>query len=344
MGLNVGILKKLIPVLAVGAVLLASFIVGPRITGTLASCSGATLTANPPSPHTGGGNVTETGSASCTGGYGYNYGTGGPPLFRFWEFDPGSRWSMVQDYSLTNTHVWNTTGLPNGDYRLEVDVRSQDEPSSVAYDTVANITYHIGPPPCANAGLAVAPASGTGGTGGSVVMTGSSTGCPNPVYRFWIQDPGSRWSMSQDYSATTTHTWGPVGTYHVGQYNMEVDVRDASETVAYDVVKNITYNLVGCTGATITGAPPTTAPTGAADVTLTATATCPAGATPTYRFWIMDAGSRWSMVQDFSTSNTYTWAKGNQRIGVAHIEVDVRDQGSFDTYEFATQGQTYTYT
>jgi len=334
----------LVPPVALALVLALAFFApaNSNIFGKLASCSSASLSAAPPTLTSSGATVVETASATCQGGYGYPYGAG-TPKFRFWEFDPGSRWSMVQDFSTTNTHNWNTTGLPNGDYRLEVDVLSIDEPNSKGYDVVSLIHFIIGPAPCLTAGLAVAPPSGTGATGGTMTMTGSSTGCTNPVYRFWIFDAGgTRWSMVQDYSATTTHTWGPVGTYHVGQYKMEVDVRDAAETTTYDVVNNITYNLVGCTGATIVGAPASPQTTGAGNVTLTATATCPG--TAQFRFWIMDAGSRWSMVQDYSASNTYTWAAGNQRMGVAHIEVDVRDVGSQDTYEFATQGQTYSFT
>jgi hypothetical protein len=247
---------------------------------------------------------------------------------------------MVQDYSTTNTHIWNTSNLKAGDYRLEVDVKSADQPASVAYQTVANITYHLGIA-CSSAGLAVNPASGVGHTGGSVIMTGSSATCPNPLYKFWIRDPGAAWSVVQNYSSTTTHTWGPVGTYHVGQYSMEVDVRDSSSTAAYDTVKNITYNLVGCTGATITASPPT-AVHGAGPIVLTATATCPG--TATFRFWIRDPGSTWSIVKDYGTGNTYTWAAANQKAGVSNIEVDVRDQGSLDAYEFATSGQTITLT
>jgi len=329
----------LVPPVALALVLALAFFApaNSNIFGKLASCSSATLSAAPPTLTSSGMTVVETASATCQGGYGYPYGAG-TPKFRFWEFDPGSRWSMVQDYSTSNTHNWNTTGLPNGDYRLEVDVLSIDEPNSQGYDVVSLIHFIIGPAPCTTAGLSVAPPSGTGATGGTMTMTGSSTGCTNPVYRFWIFDAGgTRWSMVQDYSATTTHTWGPVGTYHVGQYKMEVDVRDAAETTTYDVVHNITYNLVGCTGATIV-------PTGnggvhgAAPIIFTATATCPG--TATYRFWLRDPGRAWSMVQDFSTSNMYTWAAGNQSAGTTLVEVDVRDQGSFDTYEFATQGQS----
>ena len=329
----------------VGAVVAASFIVGPGIIGTLASCGSATLTANPPSPHTGGGNVTLTATAGC-GGYGGGGGYGylaNVPVFRFWIKDPGRHWSMVQDYSSTATHIWNTTGLANGDELLEVDVRSADEPSTVAYDTVKNIVYHIGPPPCTAAGLNANPASGTGHTGGTITLTGSSASCPNPVYKFWIMDPGSRWSVVQNYSATTTHAWGPVGTYHVGQYRLEVDVRDASEATTYDTVSNLTYNLVGCTAASITAVPVSgTVAHGAGPVVLTGHATCPG--TATYRFWIRDPGGRWSMVQNYSTTATYTWAAGAQKGGASFISVDVRDQGGADSYEATAASNPYNMT
>ena len=52
----------------------------------------------------------------------------------------------------------------------------------------------IGANTCTNAGLTTSPPS-PGATGVSVTMTGSSSSCPNPRYRFWVKDPGSRWSM-----------------------------------------------------------------------------------------------------------------------------------------------------
>ena len=337
--MNASKLKKLIPAGAVTSVLAASFLVLPNLPASLASCGTASLGAAPAQPQEPGTTITFTASAGC-GGYGGGAGYGylqNVPRFRFWELDPGSRWSMVQDYSASNTYTWNTKStMVAGNYNFEVDVRSADESSSVPYDVVAHNIYHLGIA-CTNALLTNNPVSGTGHTGGSVLMTGSSSTCPNARYRFWIRDPGSRWSMVQDYSATTTHTWGPVGTYHVGQYSMEVDVRDTSSgSAAYDVVDNVTYNLAGCTGATIT-ATPSSGTHGAGNITLSATATCPG--TATFRFWIQDPGSRWSMVQNFGTSNTYTWAAGNQKAGTSHIEVDVRDQGSLDVYEFATSPQ-----
>jgi len=342
--LNAARLRKLLPAGVVGAMLGASLLVIPNLPGTFASCANAGLSANPSSPHAPGGIIVLTASAGCggyAGGTGYSYNAS-HPQFRFWELDPGSRWSMVRDYSTIPTFSWNTANLKDGSYNLEVDVKSLDEDSTIAYDTVAHLIYTLGPT-CTAATLGTAPASGSGHTGGSVTMTGGSSSCSNPLFKFWIKDAGSTsWSIVQNYSSTTTHIWGPVGTYHVGQYSMEVDVRDSASSATYDTVHNITYNLVGCTAATITPVP-NGGIHGAVDVTLTATATCPG--TATYRFWMLDAGgTRWSMVKDYSTSNTYTWVKANQKAGVTKIEVDVRDLGSADVYEFATQGQTDTLT
>jgi len=288
-------------------------------------CTTAGLSASPASPQAAGSQVTWTGtSTGCAN-----------PRYRFWELDPGRRWSMVQDYSASNTYTWHSPAMA-GNYEFEVDVR--DALETTAYDIVNDQPYVLKTAPaCTAATLSVSPAS-PGATGIAVTMTGGSSTCPNPRYRFWVSDPGSRWSMVQDYSAANTHVWAQ--TFWPGVYRMEVDVRDASETTAYDVVYNTTYTLDGCTGATLSGSP-ASAVHGAGPIVLTATATCPG--TPTYRFWVEDPGNRWSMVQDFSTSATFTWPKANQpAAGVYHIEVDVRDQGSQAVYEYATSGYTYT--
>ncbi|HEY3195380.1 MAG TPA: hypothetical protein VGK42_09115, partial [Candidatus Dormibacteraeota bacterium] len=62
---------------------------------------------------------------------------------RFWVKAPGGTWTIVQDYSSASTYRWNTTGLPAGTYGLEVDVR--DQGSTAVYETVANLSFAIGP-------------------------------------------------------------------------------------------------------------------------------------------------------------------------------------------------------
>jgi len=151
-------------------------------------------------------------------------------------------------------------------------------------------------------------------------------GCANPVYRFWVKDPGSRWSMVQDYSAATTHLWAQTGL--AGSYALEVDVRDASETSAYDSVFNLTFAVNGCSGVTPSASPSSPQAPGT-PITLSGNATCPG--TATYRFWVRPSGGSWRIARDYSTSSTFAWTptiSGNYA-----LEVDVRDQNATASYE-----------
>jgi uncharacterized protein YkwD len=283
------------------------------ITGA-ANCATAALSPSLASPRTPGTQVIWTGSST----------TCPSPRYRFWELDPGSRWSMVQDYSAATTYTWNSPGIA-GSYKFEVDVRDASE--STVYDVVAGATYVLQAtiPSCTNAGVAAAPTS-PGATGATVTLTGSSATCPNPRYRFWIQDPGRGWSMVQDYSASTTHSWPQTGL--AGSYRLEVDIRDASETTTYDVVANTTYVIGGCTAAGLTANPANTAAHGT-PITVNATSTCPG--TATYLFWIKAPSGIWQVVQPYGTGNTLSWTPATA--GTYSLEVDVRDQTGTDTYE-----------
>jgi len=281
---------------------------------TVAPCTGASLSESQSSPAPAGTVVTLSGSASgCTN-----------PVYRFWEQDPGSRWSMVQAYSTSASYRWTSPRI-SGSYMFEVDVR--DAAESTAYDALATTSYVLsGGANCAGATLTLSPTA-PGATGVGVTMSGSSLNCPNPVYRFWVRDPGSRWSMVQNYSWASTHAWAQTGL--AGAYSLEVDVRDASETTVYDVVANLTDVISGCTAATLSPSP--TGPQAAnVQVTLTAGSTCPG--TPQYRFWIKPPSGSWKIVWDYGATSTIVWTPPATP-GTYGIEVDVRDQGATATYE-----------
>ena len=87
------------------------------------------------------------------------------------------------------------------------------------------------------------------------------------------------------------------------------------------------YTLKGCTAAILSANPATT--THGSNVALSANATCPGS--PTYRFWAKAPGGSWTVIQDYSTSNTKSWTP--TVAGTYSLEVDVRDQGSTDSYE-----------
>jgi hypothetical protein len=218
-----------------------------------------------------------------------------------------------------------------GTYGIEVDVRNQS--SSVSYDSVRNLAYVLAG--CSIARLSTDKASPQG-TGSSIILTGSST-CPGtPEYRFWIKAPGGRWTMTQDYSPSATFNWTTTGA--AGVYGLEVDVRDQGATAAYEKVSNLTFTLLGCTAATLSTDKPSPQNTGT-PIVLTGSASCLG--TPEYRFWVKPPGGSWTIVQSYSTTNTFNWNTSGKSAGTYDLEVDVRNQAATDTYETVTN-RTFT--
>jgi hypothetical protein len=284
-----------------------------NITYSLNACSAAGVGAAPSAPQLPGATITVTGSSTCPS----------TATYRFWV-GQGGGWSIVQDYSTTNTFSWNTTGKPFGTYGLEVDVR--DQGATASYEKVANMTYFLGTSPCTTPTLGAGPLS-PGPTGGSVLFTASTSGCPTPNYRFWVGQGGA-WRIVRDYSAANTFTW--TGTGAAGSYGIEVDVRNAGSAVSYDHVRNITYSLAGCSAAHLATDKASPQPHGTT-IVLTGSATC--GGTPEYRFWVRDLSGRWMICQDYSSAATHSWITTGLAPGTYGLEVDVRNQGATAVYE-----------
>jgi hypothetical protein len=281
---------------------------------SLAVCSSLGLSTSSQPPQVAGTTITLTANASCPG----------TAEYRFWISESGV-WTKVQDYSSANTYSWNTTGKPAGTYGLEVDVR--DHGSALAYDVVKNSSFALTTATCGVPSFSASPAS-QAGTGATVTLSASTTGCPHPQYRFWIAPPGGSWSVVQNYGTLSTYTWTSTGS--AGSYRLEVDVRDASSTASYEHYASMTYSLVACTGAQLTTDLQSPQQAGAT-VKLTASATCLGK--PQYRFWVRDTTGKWSIVEDYGTSNTFSWNTTNLPPGTYGLEVDVRDQGASASYE-----------
>lgn len=296
----------------------------------LNGCSFASLSASPASPGNNLTWITLTGGATCPG----------TPSYRFWTLPPGGSWGIVQDYSTTNSYSWYAAIGPVGTWGLEVDVRDQGATDS--YEKVANLTYVLSVTPCVTPNLGANPIA-PGATGGTITFTASTSGCPNPVYKFWILAPGGSWTWVRSYSTSPTFQWGTwttPSTGLAGSYGVEVDVRDLAETTTYDAVRNITYQLNACSAAFLSASPGSPSARGTS-ITLLGAATCPGP--PTYRFWIRAPGGNWTIVQDYSSSNSYLWNTSGLAAGSYGLEVDVRDQGAAASYE-AVANLTYTLT
>jgi hypothetical protein len=178
--------------------------------------------------------------------------------------------------------------------------------------------------------------------GTPITFTATATNGTAPYsYKWWLFD-GVSWTILQNWSSSNTYTWTPV--VDNSAFRIGVWVRNAGSTAdAYDNPQSngsIAFPVnpapapapaaaaLALTGLTANLASPQ--PIGTT-ITFTATAT---GGTAPYQFkWFVFDGKTWTVMQNWSASNTWTWtptsAGGKTRVGVW-----VRSAGStVDAYD-----------
>ncbi len=312
----------------------------------VSGCSSVTLGAAPPSSAPTGSTVTLTANAT-----GPNCVT---PQYRFWTRPAAGSWTMVQDYSSSNTYNWTATTVA-GSYYLGVHARTSG--SSAPYESFAAVSYTLNSTACTSVTASAAPPSPSA-SGTPVTITGSAIGCPNPHYQFWILNPGSStWTIAQAYSTMAAFNWTTTGKA-AGTYNFSIWARDAGSAGVYSsslgtydayVGKAYTLTIAGaCTSVTVGAAPASPQPSGT-PVTLTGSAS---GCTsPNYQYWILNPGSStWTIAQPYSPTAAFSWTTTGKVAGAYQFSVWVRDSGSpgtnsnsLGTYD-AFVGATYTLT
>ena len=182
-------------------------------------CSGMNATASPPSSAQVGSPLTITATATgCAN-----------PNYEFWMQPPGGTWSVVQRYSPSPTLSLDTTPMPPGSYRFSVWARDMGSSGTNGtppdtYDAFSAFNYTLSSPGCATMTAAAAPPTSTT-AGTPVIVSGSATGCANPLYEFWIRTPGGAWSVARPYSSTATFNWVTAGKA-AGMYRLSVWARD----------------------------------------------------------------------------------------------------------------------
>jgi hypothetical protein len=93
--------------------------------------TGATLSASPASPQARGTRLTFTAQGS---------GSVAPYSYQFWYFD-GTTWTMMQDWSTTNTWAWTIPqGAPVGTKQVQVWVRTSP---LVQFDVQRTVNYAV---------------------------------------------------------------------------------------------------------------------------------------------------------------------------------------------------------
>jgi len=301
----------------------------------VSGCSSVTLSAAPPTSAPAGSTVTLTATAS---------GPACPsPQYRFWIRPSNGSWSMVQDYSATNTFSWTTT-TPAGSYFLGVHAR--DASSSAPYESFTSIPYNLTGQNCTAVSLAAAPPSPQM-SGTQVALTATGT-CPNPnpMYAFWARWQGSNnWQLLQGYSTSNVYNWNSTGALP-GIENFGVWVRDAASstpfynppppTCCWDQTAGIQFTVTAssCASVSASAAPSSVAHGSGTHVTVTGAAAGCTNANPLYQFWMRPASSStWTRVQGYSTSATYDWNSTGALAGTVYFGVWTKDAASLNSYD-----------
>ena len=137
------------------------------------------------------------------------------------------------------------------------------------------------------------------------------------TYKFIVYNKTTgTWGVVQNYSSKNTCTWTKGS---AGDRYFYVDVKDAAGNVVRSEALNVKIEATA-PKVTLTGSSETV--NAGAKLTLTAQTTLGSGCT--YKFIIFNpATNQWFKLQDFSSSNTFTWTAGSD--GTRQFYVDVKD-------------------
>lgn len=225
----------ILPAGAITGVLVASLLVAPSSIlglgtsyGYGSSCISATIAATPVQPqHEGTGVSLKASSTGC-----------GLPEYKFYLQAPGGAWTAVSPFG-GDTYGWVTDGAQDGVWGIGVWVRQIG--SAAIYQAYYIGTYSI-QANCTSAKLTTSPTTPRP-QGTTVLLTGSSTGCNNTEYRYWVLTRnGTHWSSFGPYSSTTTVTWDTTN-YAIGPTRLGVWARQIGSIHGYDTYSIITFQI-----------------------------------------------------------------------------------------------------
>jgi hypothetical protein len=174
-------------------------------------------------------------------------------------------------------------------------------------------------------------------SGTSVQLIASAATCPNPIYHFSILAPGATsYQVVQNYSTSPTFNWSTSG-LAPGGYRFSVWARDAlssgyagNSSGAWDAYDNNTVYTVTSLPCSAVSASASPGPSSGVVTISAAASACPH---PLYRFSLLAPGSTsYQLVQDYSTSASFTWSTSGLAAGSYRFSIWARDMSSYGTY------------
>ena len=170
-----------------------------------------------------------------------------------------------------------------------------------------------------------------------MTWTANATGGSAPLqYEFWRRSTTGAWMLGQAYSTSNTYTWTPGSADAGSTFVVEAWVKSAGSPNSFDAwLNSATLTITAPPALSITSLTPNVTSPVAHGTAITWTASTTGGAAPVlYEFWKRSSASGWTMVQGYSTVNTYTWTPGMADVGSSYlIEVWVLGAGSMAGFD-----------
>lgn len=259
--------------------------------------------------------TTITWSAKAKGGQ------QGPIEYQFWRYTPAGGWQSVQSYSTSNAYTWTPSWADQGQYIIQVWSRSAGTTHNYeAYRSTPQFEIKRSPLQLTTTTVFPVP-PGTSSTWVAEVPDPSTSF----EYQFWVYTQSSgTWANLQSYSADNTFTWVPS---EAGTYIVQAWARRVGSTANHDVYRGSDYLNVVATPATVRSLTADRALPSRVGTDLTWTAVGAGGtkAPLLYKFWVYD-GVSWTVAQDWSAANTWTWTP--PATGTYAVQVWVKSTGS----------------
>jgi cell wall-associated protease len=154
--------------------------------------------------------------------------------------------------------------------------------------------------------------------GTPIVFSATTSGPAIPHFR-WLVFDGAVWYVAQDWSPSSTFQWTP--TVANPNYQIGVRVRPSTSSVdSGDPSMGGTMAFPVAPAVALTSLSASAPPPQVANTTITFTAAATGGVSPHEYKWLVSSGSGWTVAQQWSASNTFTWrpttANSNYSVGV----------------------------
>ena len=263
---------------------------------------------------------------------------GDPLQYKFYLRGPSTNgfWIDQTGWGKNNRWIWRTDSFDVGYSQILVAVRdgSHSGPAGADDYEIAEYTIiNINLPPTIT-GLA-SNLNSPQPIGATVWWEASANDPEGDLvfFRYWIKGPGTggAWALAQDWSTDPTWIW-PTSLADAGTSQIQVQVSDGlhSSALGWDDDAGALFTLLAPNQPpTLISLKPDKASSQSAGTTIkwTATASDPDREPIYYRFWLKgpSTGNAWTVAQDWSSKNQWTWATSGNDAGSYSVYVYARD-------------------